>query len=77
MLTNAEKRAIKAAKWAASGPAIIQRPLRKIAERTAVQGKDAKGNVIFHESATAKQARHAANRGRGDVVKRLARLELS
>ena len=70
------------AKWMASkrfarmkamGPAIIDRPLRKIAEHTAEKYKDAKGNVIFRESEIFKDAWQSAKHGDGLYVKQIAR----
>lgn len=55
-------------------PAVICHPLRFIRERTMVKSKDPKtGQTIWEFGPEYHTARHAANRGNGALVKRMAR----
>jgi len=69
---NLRKEARKAnlAKWRAQSPAVIQRPLRFVRERTAM--KDDKGNIIDYLP-IGMAAIHAARRGDGCTVNIIAR----
>ena len=64
-LTKEQKRA----KWEATPPALVERPLRFIAAQT--NTKDADGNTVI--SKEFKAAFYAAYVGKGNIVQRIAR----
>ena len=56
------------------GIALVRSPLKHIKARTNTKETDSiTGVVTFHESNESRHARHAASRGNGEMVKRIAR----
>jgi hypothetical protein len=55
--------------WRAMGPGLIEKPLQHIGNRT--NSRDTKGNLIL--SPEFRHASQAAQRGRGNIVSKIAR----